>query len=117
MDLQEKTTNMLAQERTLLSAERTFAAWIRTAIAAMAGGVAILRLITFKTDLHRIVAHIIGEMLIAWGLLLIAMALFDYKAVCDSFGIDHYKNSYLRLAIIAVPLLIIIILLIWITLP
>lgn len=117
MEYQDKTEQSLAQERTLLSAERTFAAWIRTAIAAMAGGVAILRLITFKTELHRIVAYIIGEMLIAWGLLLIAMALYDYKTLCNSFGIKHYKNFPLRLAIITLPLLIIIILLIWITLP
>ena len=49
--------NMLESERNLLSAERTFSSWVRTALTAMAGGLAILRLITFKTELHRVMVH------------------------------------------------------------
>ena len=67
MKNQEISDHMLAEERTLLAAERTFSAWLRTALAAIAGGVAILRLISFKTETHRIVAHIIGELLILLG--------------------------------------------------
>jgi putative membrane protein len=118
MEPQEKTTNMLAEERTLLASERTFSAWIRTALAAMAGGLAILRLIIFKTELHRIIAHIIGETLILWGCLLIVLSSMDYKKVRDSLVVaKNYKSSQVGLIIIIVPLLIISALLIWVTLP
>jgi putative membrane protein len=118
MENQESSTNMLAQERTLLAAERTFSAWIRTALAAMAGGLAILRLIVFKTDLHRIMAHIIGETLILWGCLIILLSSMDYKKVRDSLVLArNYKSSQIGLIIIIVPLVIISILLVWVTLP
>jgi len=118
MEYQDKTEQSMAQERTLLASERTFSAWIRTALAAMAGGLAILRLVIFKTDLHRIIGHIIGETLIVWGCLLILLASLDYKKMRDSLMIsNHYKSSQIGLIIISVPLVIISILLIWITLP
>lgn len=118
MENQEKTTNMLAQERTLLASERTFSAWIRTALAAMAGGLAILRLIVFKTELHRIIAHIIGETLILWGCLIILLSSMDYKKVRDSLMLArNYKSSQIGLIIIIVPLVIISTLLVWVTLP
>lgn len=118
MEPQEKTANMLAAERTLLAAERTFSAWIRTALAAMAGGLAILRLVIFKTDLHRIIGHIIGETLIIWGCLLILLSSLDYKKVRDSLTTaKNYKSSQIGLIIIIVPLVIISILLVWVTLP
>jgi putative membrane protein len=118
MEPQEETMNMLAQERTFLAAERTFSAWIRTALAAMAGGLAILRLVIFKTDFHRIIGHIIGETLILWGCLLIILASLDYKRMRDSLTIaKHYKSSQIGVMIIIIPLVIISILLVWITLP
>ncbi len=52
MKNQELNNNILAEERTLLASERTFSAWLRTALAAMAGGIAILRLISFKSDTY-----------------------------------------------------------------
>lgn len=110
--------NILAQERTLLAAERTFSAWLRTALAAMAGGVAILRLLHFKTDTHRIVAHIIGEMLILWGCLVIVLSSIDHKKIQDKLMLaQNYKSSTLGYMATVVPLLIISALLIWVTLP
>ena len=64
MKNQNINDSILAEERTLLASERTYSAWIRTALAAMAGGIAVLRLITFKSDTHQIVAHIMGEYLL-----------------------------------------------------
>lgn len=111
-------TNQLAEERTLLAAERTFSAWIRTALAAMAGGLAILRLISFKSETHRLLAHIIGETLIVWGSVLIVLSSIDYKRTRDTLRIaKNYKNSKLGLIVVIVPLLIISALLIWVTLP
>ncbi len=117
MDNQEKNKDILAQERTVLAAERTFSAWIRTALSAMAGGLAILRLIVFKTDLHRIVGHIIGETLIVWGCMIIMLSSIDYKIMRDRLVTQNYKSSQMGLIMIIVPLLIVSILLIWITLP
>lgn len=110
--------NKLAQERTLLAAERTFSAWLRTALAAMAGGLAILRLISFKSDTHRIIAHVIGETLILWGCLLIVLSSIDYKKMRDTLVMaKNFKSSQIGYFIIVLPLLLISILLVWVTLP
>lgn len=113
----ELNTNILAEERTLLASERTFSAWIRTALAAMGGGLAILRLITFKSETHKIIAHVMGETLILWGCLLIILSAIDYKKMQDRFTIaKSYKSSQIGYISIVLPLLIISALLIWVTL-
>lgn len=118
MENHEASNNTLAEERTLLAAERTFSAWLRTALAAMAGGLAILRLISFKSDTHRIIAHVIGETLIFWGCLLIVLSSLDYKAMRSTLiRAKNFKSSQLGFIFIVVPLLIISFLLIWVTLP
>ena len=115
---QEKINNLLAEERPLLAAERTFSAWLRTALAAMAGGVAILRLINFKTEFHTIIAHIIGETLILWGCLLIIFSVIDYKKTRNKLiNAKNYKSSPFGFFLIVMPLLLISALLIWVTLP
>lgn len=114
----EKTNNILAEERTLLAAERTFSAWLRTALAAMAGGIAILRLIVFKSETHRILGHIAGETLILWGCMLIIVSSIDYKKTQKTITIaQHYKSSKLGFILIVAPLLMISALIVWITLP
>jgi putative membrane protein len=118
MEDQKISANLLAEERTLLASERTFSAWIRTALAAMAGGLAILRLIIFKSDLHRTIAHIIGETLIVWGCVLIVVSAIDYKKTQHTLLVaTNFKSSHLGFIIIVLPLLIISALLIWVTLP
>lgn len=114
----ELEKNSLAQERTLLAAERTFSAWLRTALAAMAGGLAILRLIFFKTDFHRILGHVVGEMLMLWGCLIIVLASIDYKRMRNKLtAAKSYKSSQIGYVAIVIPLLIISTLLVWLTLP
>lgn len=114
----QNANNLLAQERTLLAAERTFSAWIRTALAAMAGGIAILRLMIFKTDFHRVIAHIMGETLIVWGCGIIVLASIDYKRIRARLrDAKNIKSSHIGYLIIVVPLLIISVLLVWVTLP
>src|SRR5271168_467436 len=94
MKNQNISNNVLAQERTLLAAERTFSAWLRTALAAMAGGLAILRLVIFKTETHRIVAHIIGEILIVWACGLVIFSSIDYKKMRDKLTDVKDTKSY-----------------------
>ena len=118
MKNQEIFSTLLAEERTLLVAESTYSAWIRTALTAMGGGLAILRLISFKTKTHEIVAHIIGETLILWGCLVIVLASIDYKKMRNKLVLaKNYKSSELGFLTIVVPLLLISALLIWVTLP
>ena len=118
MKNQETIAHMLAEERTLLASERTFSAWLRTALAAMAGGLAILRLISFKSDMHRIIAHIIGEILVLWGCVLIVLSSIDYKKARDRLmGSKSYKSSQLGFMLIVLPVLVISALLVWVTLP
>jgi putative membrane protein len=118
MKNQETINNRFAEEQTLLAAERTFSAWLRTALAAMAGGLAILRLITFKSEAHKIVAYIIGETLIVWGCVIIVLSAIDYKKMRTLLIVaKNYKNSQLGFLIIVVPLLFISLLLMWVALP
>lgn len=118
MENQEIINNQLAQERTLLAAERTFSAWLRTALAAMAGGLAILRLLSFRSETHRIIAHIIGEMLILWGCALIVLSSIDYKNTRKKLTMaQNYKSSTTGFLIIVAPLLVMAGLLILVTLP
>jgi putative membrane protein len=118
MKNQEIFDIVLAEERTLLAAERTFSAWLRTALSAMAGGLAIIRLINFKSELHRIIAHIMGETLILWGCMVIVLAAIDYKKIHRILiRAKNYKSSQMGFLIMVVPLLFISALLIWVTLP
>ncbi len=111
-------SELLAEERTLLAAERTFSAWLRTALAAMAGGLAILRLIVFRTEFHKIVAYIIGETLILWGCLIIILSSIDYNKTRNKLTLaKNYKSSKIGYFTIVLPLLLISALLIWVTLP
>lgn len=117
--MEEKEINSLAlaEERTLLASERTFSAWLRTALAAIAGGIAIVRFVSFKTDMHRIIGHIAGDGLILWGCLLIIMASLDYKRAHRRLTVaKSYKSSWLGFIMIIVPLLIVSALLIWVNL-
>lgn len=118
MENQPKTDMILAEERTLLAAERTFSAWIRTALAAMAGGLAIIRLIAFKTESHRVMAHLTGQMLIFWGCVLIVLASIDYKNIHNKLNLaKNYNRSQIRYFFIVLPLLAIALLVVLITLP
>lgn len=118
MKNQETINNTLAEERTLLAAERTFSAWLRTALAAMAGGLAIMRLVIFKSEFHEFIARIIGELLILWGFIIIILAMKDYKKIRNKLLITkNYKSSQIRFLITAIPLIIISILLIWVSFP
>lgn len=118
MKNEQNTDMILAEERTLLAAERTFSAWLRTALAAMAGGLAIMRLISFKTESHRVMAHLTGYMLIFWGCVLIVLASIDYKNIHNKLSLaNNYNRSQIRYFFIVLPLLFIALLVVLITLP
>lgn len=72
---------LLAMERTRMSNERTFLSWVRTAIACIGGGVAIIRLINFNTETHKFVAQVSGDSLIFIGILFLIFSLINFKQV------------------------------------
>lgn len=75
-------TDELASERTLLAAQRTFSAWIRTGLAGVGGGLAVPRVLKFNGDEHLTVAHLIGALLVIWGASIIIYAIMDYRRTC-----------------------------------
>jgi putative membrane protein len=107
----------LASERTLLAAERTFSAWIRTGLAGIGGGLAVARVLVFKSYEHQVVAHVIGALLVIWGASVFVYALVDYQRTCVRLMKEGLvKNSLRALLLMTVGLLIITSLVFWITL-
>lgn len=79
---QIKDQTILAGERTRFAAERTISAWMRTGLASVGGGFAIVHLLDFSSVHHKIIANIVGELLIVWGICIFIFSLRDYKASC-----------------------------------
>jgi putative membrane protein len=80
--MEEDIRTDLAKERNRLAAERTFSAWLRTGLAGVGGGVAIMKFLSFTHETHEILAHIIGQMLVLWGILIFIFALTGYYVTC-----------------------------------
>lgn len=76
----------MAVERTRLAAERTFSAWIRTGLAGVGGGLAIIHLLVFENEMHRMAAKMMGQLLLLWGGLLFLYALYGYDRVVRHLG-------------------------------
>lgn len=83
MDYDENTR--LAVQRNQLAAERTFLSWIRTGIACIGGGVAFERILAFEAPVNKVLAYIVGILLILLG-----MAIFLISYI-------EYENEYRRL--------------------
>lgn len=81
---------VLAKERNRLANERTFLAWTRTGLAMVGGGFAMVRLLTFQTLTHQIMAKGIGVALLGLGLLIFALSFLDYR---NSFKKLKMKNG------------------------
>ena len=107
----------LASERTLLAAERTFSAWIRTGLAGVGGGLAVVRLLIFKSYEHQVVAHVIGALLVIWGASIFIYAIIDYRRTCARLmQAGPSKNSLRAFLLMTTVLLIVAALVFWITL-
>jgi putative membrane protein len=107
----------LASERTSLAAQRTFSAWIRTGLAGVGGGLAIARLLIFKSYEHQVVAHVIGALLVIWGASIFIYAIIDYRRTCARLMQEGpSKNSLRALVLMTAVLLIVAALVFWLTL-
>ena len=107
----------LASARTLLAADRTFSAWIRTGLAGVGGGLAVARLLIFTSYEHQVVAHVIGALLVIWGASIFIYAFIDYRGTCARLMQEGpSKNSLRALMFMTAVLLIVAALAFWITL-
>lgn len=110
-----KTRTQLASERTLLAAERTFSAWIRTGLAGMGGGFAIIRLVSFQTMLHKIIAYFIGVFLILWALSIFIFALIRHREAVKrlettiGYPVSLWGTTVIVLSLICISLLLLFI--------
>jgi putative membrane protein len=89
--LAEKRT-ALANERNRLSNERTFLAWVRTGLATVGGGVAIMRLLSFENLHHRLLAQLVGAVLVILGVVIFILSSFDYAS---SYKKMKLKNGFI----------------------
>jgi len=106
---------LLANERTRLAAERTFLAWIRTGLTSIAGGLAVARLIVFKTLEHEQIAHWIGQLLVLWGISTFILALLSYNHSCRKLEqATDYRHDFWKLSILIMTLVILSLGLFWI---
>ena len=112
-----QSRDTLASERTLLAAQRTFSAWIRTGLAGVGGGLAVARVLIFRSSEHQVVAHVIGALLVMWGASIFVYAIIDYRRTCARLmQEDPSKNSLRALLLMTAVLLIVAALVFWITL-
>ena len=112
--MQNYSLDRLAIDRTLLAAERTFSAWIRTGLAAVGGGLAIARAIVFNSNAHKAVSHIIGGLLVMLGAGIFVYAIISYRRVCVRLSQEGpSKNSSGAMILITAVLMIIAALVFW----
>ena len=83
----------LALDRTILANERTYAAWIRTGLAALAAGLGIAKFMTGLIPL--------------WSILIIAAVLIGFSSVAFLLAAWRYSHLHIKvshLEVDAVPL-------------
>jgi putative membrane protein len=104
----------LALDRTLLAAERTFSAWTRTGLAAMGGGLAVVRALVFNSDVHKVVSLIIGGMLVILGAGIFVYAIVGYRRIYARLTEDGLSKNSSGAVLITAVLLIVAALVLWI---
>lgn len=93
----EKTSNVLAQERTDLAAVRTsmaasrsLMAWVRTGLSMIGFGFTIYKFIQgFASEVRPNAARNTGLFLIAWGTLSIAFGWLEYWQTAREIRVSH----------------------------
>lgn len=106
----------LARIRTVMAAERTFAAWVRTGLATLGGGLAIVKLIPFRQVQHEWIAHLTGQLLIISGCGIFLFALINYGRTRRALGTkDPTSPPVWLFALLSLFLTIIGLLVLWLT--
>ncbi len=114
-DLARERT-ILALQRNRLAAQRTYNAWLRTGLAGVGGGIAVIKFLPFAEPIHRFAANIAGQFLIFWGICIFLYALVTYIQIIKKLaGIGEEKVKYLAISLITFSLVAISIILFIIT--
>ncbi len=95
---------LLAIERNRLAALRTYNAWIRTGLAGVGGGIAVIKFVPFSSETHRMAADLIGEFLILWGIAIFFYALYEYIKNCKD---SDSRPAYTPMILITLSLVVV----------
>lgn len=90
-----KAPAQLASRRTHMANERTFLAWIRTAIGIMAFGYAIERFLIIESEPSQRHSQLPGLLLLVFGVVITALAFLRYRAVEIEIDKGMYKPNLL----------------------
>jgi putative membrane protein len=79
IDPESAQRTLFAVQRNQLAAERTFLSWIRTGIACIGGGVAFERILAFEAPINKLLAYLVGILLIILGMGIFLISYMDYE--------------------------------------
>lgn len=112
--MEENLQEKLAKERTVMAAERTFAAWLRTGLSGIAGGLAIIKLIPFRNALNQKLSYVAGLLLICWGIYTIYINYSRHSKYLNqmnwestNYGSDKFGFTTIVLMVISVIILVV----------
>lgn len=80
----------LARQRNALANERTFSAWLRTGLGAVAAGVAIVRLIAIAD--YQWLTIILGGVFILGGIIVFMLAIWRYHFMTKELAFEKTWN-------------------------
>ncbi len=107
----------LALERTIMAADRTYSAWVRSGLAGVGGGLAVARLLEINNHGNQVLAVVIAALLVIWGAIIFIYAIIDYRRTCVKLKQEgQMKNSLRAFSLMTAVLLIVAALALWITL-
>lgn len=107
---------ILAFQRNRLAAQRTYNAWIRTGLAGVGGGIAVIKFLPFADPTHRFAADIVGQFLIFWGICIFFYSLVNYYQIVKKLeDVEEEKLPYLAVSLITFSLIAISVVLFIIT--
>jgi putative membrane protein len=92
---QERT--YLAKDRTRLASERTYLSWLRTGLASVGGGIAIIRLLSFRSEEHQLTAQMMGVLLVLIGISMFILSSVDYLKCYPRFESDPKRGCSTRM--------------------
>lgn len=107
-----------------LANERTFLAWVRTAIGIMGFGFVVVKFSMFVRQISIMMGHVahddqkglssvVGVILVALGALTVLLAYFNYKKIKKRIDADTYNGSSPLITVLTCGIIFISALVIW----